>query len=114
MTGALTLTCCTSLVVSSRENLKRYSHSSQRFISYGSGADSVCELNEWHRLEGTSFATPLDDDGGRSHPNDATAVYVGSGRVDSGKNSELQAELAKSRQQAANELAALRHEVRAP
>ena len=53
MTCALTLACCTSLVVSSHESLKRNSHSSQRFIHHGSGADSVCELNELNRLEGT-------------------------------------------------------------
>ena len=59
---------------------------------HGSRADSVCELNELNRLGGTSFPTPLDDDGGRSHQNDATAVYVR-------QNSELQAELTQSRQQ---------------
>ena len=32
------------------------------------------------RLEGISFPTPLDDDGGRSHESDATAVYDGAGQ----------------------------------
>ena len=45
------------------------------------GADSVCELNELNRLGGTSFPTPLDDDGGRSHEGDATAVLDGAGLV---------------------------------
>ena len=60
------LTCCTSLVVSSHESLKRNSHSSKRIISHGCGAHSVCEMNELNRLEGTSFPTPLEDDGRRS------------------------------------------------
>ena len=83
-------------------HLKRNSHSSQRFIYHGSGAESVCELNELTRLEGTSFPTPLDDDGGRSHQNDAIAVCVGAGTVWTRQNRELQAE------------PALRKEVRAP
>ena len=67
--------------VSSHDNFKRNCQSSQRFSNRGSGADSVCELNELNRLEGTSFPTPLNDDGGRSRQNDATAIYVGAGTV---------------------------------
>ena len=72
MTCALTLSCCTS----------SHDESHAKRVIHRSGADSVCELNELNRSEGTSFPTLLDDDGGRSHESDATAVYDGAGRFD--------------------------------
>ena len=80
------------------------------FDNHGSGADLVCELNELNRLEGNSSPTPLDDDGGCSHQNDGTAFTSALDGL-TRQNSELQAELAESRQ-AANELAGFREEVR--
>ena len=82
VTCAWTLTCCTSLVVSSHVCLNRNSYSSQRFICNGTGADPVCNLTELNRVEGTSFSTPLDDGGERSQENAATAVHDGPGRID--------------------------------
>ena len=88
----------------------RNCHSSRRFICHGSGADSVFELNELNRVEATSFPTPLDGDVGRSHHAIRTMQQQFTSALDglTQQNSELQAEVAQSRQQAANELAALR------
>ena len=100
MICALTFTCCTSPFVSVHESLKRNSHSSQRFIYHGTGAGSICELNELNRLEGTSFPTSLDDDEAaiRTMQQQFKSALDGLTR----DNSELQAEVAQSRQQAAS------------
>ena len=60
----------------------------------------VCELNELNCLEGTSFPTRLDDDGGRERCNSILPR-----RLDGFTSVDLQAELAQSRQQVASELA---------
>ena len=63
------------------------------------------------RAKGTSF--PTLQDGGRSHESNTSAVHDSAGGFDlTRQTTELQNELNQSRQQAANELAALRHEVR--
>ena len=63
------------------------------------------------RAKGTSFPTPQD--GGRSHESNTSAVHDSAGGFDlTRQTTELQNELNQSRQQAANELAALRQEVR--
>ena len=88
----LDLTCCTSLVVTCHAESERNSVSSQRFIYHGSGADSVCKLNEVNRFISTM-------------QHQFTTVMEG---LD-------QAELSHgSRQQAANEIAALEYEMRDP
>ena len=69
---------------------------------------NLCWLVDQSRLKGTSFPTP--EDVRRCYENDASAVHGHAGRL-ARQNVALQNELAQSRQQAANELAALRQEV---
>ena len=68
------------------------------------------ELVDPCRLKGTSFPTPRD--GGRSHESDASTIHDCAVEGLTRQHTELQNELNQSRQQAANELAALRQEVR--
>ena len=88
-----------------------------RFTHRGSGAgvDGLnaskleSELVNPSRLKGTSFPTPQDDR--RCHESNASTVHDCAGRFDQAECGTAD-ELAQSRQQAANELAALRQEVR--